>query len=180
MGVDGQLVGAPTRVVDPVCGMELSPSQAMRTVDHGGRTYSFCSEQCAEKFQADPDRYASPEQAMEGLSSPEGVAPFLEAEPTTAKRPVPSVTTGVPPNARIVYVELPIEKLDCATCAQRVQQALEALPGVKRAAVNPETRRATVVYDRQQTDLTRMAEAVRQVGYEIGSTLERIGIVGMT
>lgn len=45
-------------VKDPVCDMEIAPGQAFSMVRKGGRQHYFCSEACAEKFNADPDRYA--------------------------------------------------------------------------------------------------------------------------
>ncbi len=45
--------------VDPVCGMSVDPSKGKPTVEHGGRTYHFCGQGCATKFQGDPDGYLS-------------------------------------------------------------------------------------------------------------------------
>lgn len=42
---------------DPVCGMEVVPERAAARVDHGGRTWWFCSEACRQTFEQDPDRY---------------------------------------------------------------------------------------------------------------------------
>jgi uncharacterized protein len=41
---------------DPVCGMRVDRSKALRMV-HAGRTYFFCSEHCRAQFEADPDGY---------------------------------------------------------------------------------------------------------------------------
>ena len=180
METDGRDQSGERSVRDAVCGMEITPTQAVRTIQHDGRTFYFCSEQCARQFQADPERYAAPEQAEPALTTPSGTLPFLEAGRPGARQPVPSVTTGVPEGAEIVSVEFPIEQLDCLACAQRVQSALGLLMGVRWAFVNPDTRRATVVYDRRQTSLLRMVEAVRQAGYAVGTAVERMGIAGMT
>ena len=45
---------------DPVCGMKVDRSKALRAV-HAGRTWFFCSEDCRTQFEADPDRYSSGE-----------------------------------------------------------------------------------------------------------------------
>jgi uncharacterized membrane protein YraQ (UPF0718 family)/YHS domain-containing protein len=42
---------------DPVCGMKVDRSKALRAA-HAGRTYFFCSEGCRAEFEADPDTYA--------------------------------------------------------------------------------------------------------------------------
>jgi YHS domain-containing protein len=39
---------------DPVCGMRVDRSKALRVL-HAGRSYFFCSEHCREQFEADPD-----------------------------------------------------------------------------------------------------------------------------
>jgi uncharacterized membrane protein YraQ (UPF0718 family)/YHS domain-containing protein len=43
-------------VTDPVCGMKVDRSKALR-VEHAGRTFHFCSEDCRSDFEADPGRY---------------------------------------------------------------------------------------------------------------------------
>lgn len=44
---------------DPVCGMSVDPASASASATHEGRTYSFCSQHCADIFDAEPDRYVS-------------------------------------------------------------------------------------------------------------------------
>src|SRR3954469_561920 len=44
-------------VVDPVCGMTISPADAAGRIERDGQTYYFCSNGCLEKFKADPARY---------------------------------------------------------------------------------------------------------------------------
>ncbi|MBA2725647.1 MAG: YHS domain-containing protein [Actinobacteria bacterium] len=39
---------------DPVCGMEISPEDAVATEDHDGQTFYFCSHACHEAFVKDP------------------------------------------------------------------------------------------------------------------------------
>ena len=48
---------APEEVVDPVCGMTISPNDAVGEVEHRGQTYYFCNQSCQEQFQADPCRF---------------------------------------------------------------------------------------------------------------------------
>jgi len=43
-------------VTDPVCGMKVDRAKALR-LEHAGRTFHFCSEDCRSQFEADPDRY---------------------------------------------------------------------------------------------------------------------------
>ncbi len=44
-------------VVDPVCTMKIKQSEAVATAEHGGKTYYFCSEDCAESFREAPEDY---------------------------------------------------------------------------------------------------------------------------
>ncbi|MBP6216617.1 MAG: heavy metal translocating P-type ATPase [Luteimonas sp.] len=47
---------SPAAERDPVCGMAVTPDSPHR-VEHGGRTWHFCSARCADRFAADPARY---------------------------------------------------------------------------------------------------------------------------
>lgn len=49
--------GAST-VKDPVCGMMIDPKTAAGSQDYNGKTYYFCSDNCAKSFAADPAKYA--------------------------------------------------------------------------------------------------------------------------
>jgi Cu+-exporting ATPase len=42
---------------DPVCGMKVDPSKAAASIEHHGATVYFCSESCAAKFRAAPEKY---------------------------------------------------------------------------------------------------------------------------
>jgi len=42
---------------DPVCGMEVPPGQGYAKM-HETRQYRFCSRQCLDKFELEPQRYA--------------------------------------------------------------------------------------------------------------------------
>ena len=41
-------------VEDVVCGMTIDPADAVGTVEHEGRTFYFCAQQCLERFREDP------------------------------------------------------------------------------------------------------------------------------
>jgi P-type Cu+ transporter len=47
----------PVGVRDPVCGMTVDPKRAAGSVAYQAQTYYFCSQGCAAKFQADPEKY---------------------------------------------------------------------------------------------------------------------------
>jgi P-type Cu+ transporter len=48
---------APVEVLDPVCGMTISPDDAVGTVEYKGQTYYFCSDSCVEQFRATPEAF---------------------------------------------------------------------------------------------------------------------------
>jgi len=52
------LIGMTVRrgVADPVCGMTVDRSKALR-LEAGGQTHHFCSEHCLHEFEEDPERY---------------------------------------------------------------------------------------------------------------------------
>ena len=44
--------------IDPVCGMEVNPKAAPAQTQYEGRTYYFCSLECKEEFEKNPQRFA--------------------------------------------------------------------------------------------------------------------------
>jgi heavy metal translocating P-type ATPase len=49
----------PMLVKDPVCGMDVDPSTAKFQATHEGLTYYFCSQNCHDKFVANPEQYGA-------------------------------------------------------------------------------------------------------------------------
>lgn len=45
------------KVLDPVCGMKIKPSEAAGQMRYEGKLYHFCSEDCLKKFEANPKEY---------------------------------------------------------------------------------------------------------------------------
>jgi YHS domain-containing protein len=44
-------------VIDPVCQMKITPSDAVATIEHEGTAYYFCSQDCADSFKESPEDY---------------------------------------------------------------------------------------------------------------------------
>jgi Cu+-exporting ATPase len=44
--------------VDPVCGMKVKKEDAKFTHVHNDKTYYFCNEECKDKFEKNPEKYA--------------------------------------------------------------------------------------------------------------------------
>jgi Cu+-exporting ATPase len=57
---------------DPVCGMMVDPSKAAVSAEHHGVTVYFCSESCAAKFRAAPEKYVK--------AKPDAAPPHLAAK----------------------------------------------------------------------------------------------------
>jgi Cu+-exporting ATPase len=54
---------ASGEVLDPVCGMTISPDDAAGTYIYCGTTYYFCNPGCLDKFKAHPERYLNADAA---------------------------------------------------------------------------------------------------------------------
>ena len=42
---------------DPVCGMQVDEKSAKATSQHNGQNVYFCSDQCKQKFDQNPQQY---------------------------------------------------------------------------------------------------------------------------
>jgi len=47
-------------MIDPVCGMDVTPEDAAGSYAYKGQQYYFCAESCLERFQADPEQFLTP------------------------------------------------------------------------------------------------------------------------
>jgi Cu+-exporting ATPase len=94
-------------LLDPVCGMTVTPESAAATVEDGGKLWHFCSKGCAAKFQADPAKYAS------GAAKPQPHAPAH----------TPLVQLGAAPKKPAMQVVDPVcgMTIDPATSAGRAE-----------------------------------------------------------
>ncbi len=130
---------------DPVCGMEIDPETSFASREHMGQTFYFCSRACLDKFEADPHRYAMAAQAQN----------IVDIEPATEKALAGSVTTGFNPALPLGSIELPILGLK-DNGLQSLETALNNLPGVRVAVVNPTGGIVRVEYDTRSTDLVKI------------------------
>jgi P-type Cu+ transporter len=74
---------------------------------------------------------------------------------------------------------IPIEGMTCATCAGRVERALQAVPGVE-ASVNLSSEQADVMFDTARVEPRTLVEAVSRAGYDIPNESRELAISGMT
>lgn len=64
-------------------------------------------------------------------------------------------------------LSLPIGGMSCASCAAKIEKALQAAPGVASAAVNFAGETATVTYDAAQVAPEALAQVVTDLGYTV-------------
>ncbi len=67
----------------------------------------------------------------------------------------------------------PVSGMTCASCVNRVEQALSAVPGVISANVNLASEKATVEYV-EGTEIASLRRAVKEAGYQLGSEAETL------
>ena len=46
-------------IKDPVCGMRITPEEAVAVSEYAGVVYRFCAEACKAKFDREPTKYAA-------------------------------------------------------------------------------------------------------------------------
>jgi len=64
-------------------------------------------------------------------------------------------------------LRLSIRGMSCANCARSVERTLSSTPGVTKATVDLANSSATVEYDANLVKPSVLAEAVRDLGYEV-------------
>jgi len=74
---------------------------------------------------------------------------------------------------------IPVAGMTCAHCAQRIEKALAATPGVVSAHVDLRGAAAHVRYDAAATSAGALNDVIRDAGYEPGGARLRLGIQGM-
>ena len=75
-------------------------------------------------------------------------------------------TLEKPIEEKTARVDLPLLGMHCASCASRIEKALNRAPGVESCNVNFATTRATVHYDAAQTDAAHLRDVVKEAGYD--------------
>ena len=73
---------------------------------------------------------------------------------------------AAPPRPAEDIIDVPVKGMDCANCAQQVQQALCALPGVRSADVLLAAEKAIIRAEPGQVDRAAIRQAVEGAGYQ--------------
>ena len=85
-----------------------------------------------------------------------------EGEVSSEEGVIPSENQGVFSKK----VALSVSGMHCTACAVLIEKALKKSPGVREARVNFAAEKAQVIFDPRLTDVDRLVEVVRQVGYD--------------
>jgi len=75
-----------------------------------------------------------------------------------------------------VRVAFPVVGMTCAACVSRVQRQLGRMPGVRDAAVNLATNKATVELERGAVTPQALIAAIRAAGYDVGTESVSIAV----
>src|SRR5262249_19950402 len=171
--------------VDPVCGMTVTAEPATINSTYDGQTYYFCAPGCREEFVAEPQRYLDLG-AVSGRKPLPVILHSLKAKaPVVAPAPASASATVAPQTAAsnawsgdgagistpgLSRVDLPIQGMTCTACANHIERALNASPGVQQAHVNFATSKATVMFRPEKTDAMQLRSAVESAGYRVAET----------
>lgn len=77
-------------------------------------------------------------------------------------------------------INLPITGMSCASCAAKIEKGLTSVEGVSKATVNFAAEKATVFFHPDQTDVSRLIDKVKDLGYEAKVEKVVLPIQGMT
>lgn len=77
-------------------------------------------------------------------------------------------------------VTLGISGMTCAACSVRIEKNLSKMEGVKQAAVNLASEKATITFDPHQVTVDQLIEKVKKTGYDVREEKATLSISGMT
>ena len=97
-GASLPILAGPPKAKDPVCGMSVDPAKAAGKIEHGGKTYYFCSNRCAERFGQDPEKFLSAP-GTAGMEHGHAHAPTHSQHDHLKPGPSREAASGAPPLA---------------------------------------------------------------------------------
>ena len=72
-----------------------------------------------------------------------------------------------------ISITISINGMHCGNCGILIDDALEGLPGVTRAATNVRTGKCRVQFDPQKTALPQLASEITALGYAVRDASDR-------
>ena len=76
--------------------------------------------------------------------------------------------------------QIQIAGMTCTTCAATIEKGLAETPGVQQANVNFASEKATIEYDSEKVDLSRIKDTVAELGYRVSTIKSTFPVSGMT
>ena len=128
---------------DPVCGMQVDEQSAVAQSVFKDKTYFFCAQSCKDQFEHSPKEFLS--------------QTFKPVEGQHINRL----------HSKHEKVILPILGMSCASCVDRVQAALNKVPGVIEATVNFATEKAAIEYIPGLVKIKDLAKSTEAIGYTL-------------
>ena len=120
------ILGSAPVLKDPVCGMRVDPQKAAGRVEHGGKSYFFCSAGCKERFEKEPEKYL----AAPGTAGMEHTHPHAHEHATKSAAGTQPIRYTCPMHPEIVQ----IGPGSCPICGM----ALEPMDMVAEEQADPE------------------------------------------
>jgi len=125
------------KVKDPVCHMWVTPDQY--AINYQGMDFAFCSQQCKDRFLANPHLY---------IGIPGERAPKQQGQEVLKRR------------------RLRLDQPLSASAAQQVSEQLGAMMGVY--AVDIDANELTITYDLLQATAAQIETTMQQAGARLG------------
>lgn len=69
-------------------------------------------------------------------------------------------------NATEQTITIDVEGMTCPLCTMTIKKNLKKQNGVIKAKIKLSTNSATVIYDDQKTDIPKLLNAIKEVGYK--------------
>jgi copper chaperone CopZ len=69
--------------------------------------------------------------------------------------------------SKSTYTVVGEQKINCAGCEQRIDNALRRLNGIQEVKASAQNQRVEVAYDPAQTDAEKVRERLEKLGYQV-------------
>ncbi len=152
-------------VRDPVCGMTVEEAKPSLTLNWNGQRFVFCSPECRDSFEQNPQRYL-----QEAATCPVDIPDEPKVTPSRLGDDNDSTDELI----------LPVKGMSCAACVAHVTRALQQVPGVREAQVNLATEQARVRVTSREVPLAQLKQAVEEAGYQIPVDTTTLSVEGMS
>ncbi len=77
-------------------------------------------------------------------------------------------------------IQLHITGMHCANCSSSVEKGLKKTPGIRQAAVNLASEKASIEYDPAKINLAQIQKVVADIGFGVDAKKSIFPVKGMT